>query len=103
VRATPIDLKTGEGGHVRDAVACEMTKLLTRLDIKRERVGFYALRHTFETIAGETRDQIAVNAVMGHADQTMAAAYREHISDERLQAVVNHVRAWLFPVKRKPR
>jgi integrase len=96
VRSTPIDLKTGEGGHVRDAVACEMTKLLTKLDIKRERVGFYALRHTFETIAGETRDQIAVNAVMGHADQTMAAAYREHISDERLHTVVNHVRSWLF-------
>jgi hypothetical protein len=26
----------------------------------------------------------------------MSAAYRERISDERLKAVADHVRAWLF-------
>jgi hypothetical protein len=31
----------------------------------------------------------------------MASVYREHISNERLRAVVNHVRAWLFPVSKK--
>jgi hypothetical protein len=27
----------------------------------------------------------------------MASVYRERISDERLRAVAEHVRAWLFP------
>ena len=43
------------------------------------------LRHVFETIGGESRDQVAVDHIMGHADQSMAAHYRERISDERLQ------------------
>jgi len=58
--------------------------------------GFYALRHVFETIGGESRDQVAVNHIMGHADQSMASHYRGRISDERLQAVVERVHLWLF-------
>jgi integrase len=58
--------------------------------------GFYCIRHGFETIAGDTGDQVAVNAIMGHADQSMAATYRERIDPERLQRVVEHVRQWLF-------
>jgi hypothetical protein len=33
---------------------------------------------------------------MGHAREDMASVYRERISDERLRAVVEHVRTWLF-------
>jgi integrase len=65
--------------------------------------GFYAIRHGFETIAGESNDQVATDALMGHVDSSMAGAYRERISDERLMAVVNHVRAWVFPAKRRAR
>ena len=64
--------------------------------IYRYGLGFYALRHTFETIGGESRDQVAVNHIMGHADASMAGVYRERISDERLLAVTEHVRRWLF-------
>jgi integrase len=64
--------------------------------IYREGLGFYTLRHTFETIAGGSRDQVAVNHIMGHADSSMAGVYREEIGDDRLQAVVDHVHKWLF-------
>jgi len=80
-----------------DSVCLEFGKLLKKLELKRPGLNFYALRHTFETIAGESADQVAVNAIMGHADNSMAAVYRERISDERLQAVVDVVRAWLWP------
>ena len=58
--------------------------------------GMYWLRHTFETIGGGAKDQIAVNAIMGHVDNSMAAVYREEIDPDRLLAVTNHVRSWLF-------
>ena len=81
-----------------DTIAKEYGKLLKRLDINgRKGLNFYALRHTFETIGGESKDQVAVNAIMGHVDNSMAGVYRERISDERLQAVVNVVHDWLWP------
>jgi integrase len=76
-------------------ITAECRKLLGRLGINGNR-NFYALRHTFETIAGESRDQIAVDAIMGHDDGSMRNAYRERISDERLKAVTEHLRRWLF-------
>lgn len=57
---------------------------------------FYTFRHVFETIAGESTDQVAVDAIMGHERGDMASQYRERISDKRLRAVVDVVRAWLF-------
>ncbi|MDZ4781934.1 MAG: tyrosine-type recombinase/integrase [Planctomycetia bacterium] len=74
----------------------ETVKLLKALGLHRPGLGFYALRHTFATIASESRDQIAVDHVMGHSDRSMSAVYRERISDERLRAVTDHVNAWLF-------
>jgi integrase len=61
-----------------------------------KRGGFYWLRHTFETVGGGAKDQVAVNAIMGHVDGSMAAVYREEIEAERLRAVTDHVRKWLF-------
>ena len=70
-------------------------KLLDSLGIGGRR-SFYSLRHTFETIAGDSLDQVATGAIMGHVDSSMSANYRERISDARLQAVAEHVRTWLF-------
>jgi integrase len=77
-------------------VSKEFRKLLDKLELHRPGLGFYALRHTFETVAGGSLDQVAVNALMGHIDSSMAATYRERIEDKRLVAVVNHVHQWLF-------
>ena len=78
-------------------VSKETAKLLKALGMHRPGLNFYALRHTFETVGGESRDQVAVDHVMGHARDDMASVYREKVSDERLKAVSDHVRAWLFP------
>lgn len=77
-------------------ISAECGKLLKKLGIHRRGLGFYALRHTFETIGGESIDQIAVDHIMGHARDDMASIYREKISDQRLIAVVKHVHEWLL-------
>jgi integrase len=78
-------------------VAKETAKLLKALGINgRKGLGFYTLRHTFRTVADEARDQPAADFIMGHEVSHMSSVYRETISDERLKAVADHVRAWLF-------
>jgi integrase len=80
-------------------VSKETAKHLKALGIHRRGVGFYALRHTFQTVAEKTRDKDAVRAIMGHAETAndMSAVYSEEpVSDDRLLAVVNHVRQWLL-------
>jgi integrase len=79
-------------------LAKEFGKLLRALHINgRTGLGFYTLRHTFRTVADESKDQPAVDFIMGHEVPHMSSVYRETISDERLRAVTDHVRAWLFP------
>lgn len=81
-----------------DALSQKFARLLKKLGIAEGR-GFYSLRHTFETQGGESKDQVAVNAIMGHVDSSMAGVYRERISNQRLQAVVETVRQWLWPAE----
>jgi integrase len=84
------------GEYRQDYVAYHFAKLLKAAGLHRDRVGFYTLRHVFRTVADECRDTPAVDLVMGHGDHTMAAHYRERISDDRLRAVADHVHAWLL-------
>ena len=85
-------------GKPVDTVGMEFRRLAAVCGVHRPGLGFYALRHTFQTVADETRDFPAIDLVMGHvpdADQ-MSARYRERISDERLTAVATRVYTWLF-------
>jgi integrase len=78
----------------------EFRKLLKRLGINgRKRLGFYTLRHTLRTVADAAKDQPAADYLMGHEVAHMSSVYRETIAAERLKAVSDHVRAWLFPPK----
>lgn len=81
---------------VGEKVAAQVGKLLREIGIHRAGVGFYALRHVVQTVGGDAKDPDALRAIMGHADESISAHYREGIPDERLRAVVEHVRGWLF-------
>lgn len=85
-----------EGGCVPiDSVNLEFSKLLKLLGMKRTG-GFYNLRHVFRTIAGRSKDERAVDAIMGHVGEDMGSNYTERIDDDRLQNVAGIVREWLF-------
>lgn len=80
-------------------ISKEMAKLLKELKLHRPGLGFYALRHTFQTIAEKTRDKDAVRAIMGHAEPAtdMSTHYSEEpVDDSRLRAATDFVHAWLF-------
>lgn len=86
---------------IRDNITAMFTKLCETCGVSRSGRGFYSLRRTFETVAGATKDQVAVDYVMGHVDESMAAVYRQGIEDQRLIDVGQHVRNWLFPKEKK--
>ena len=76
----------------------EATRIFLKAGIKGRT--FYDLRRTFQTVAEGARDLTAVQSVMGHAPPAndMSAVYRQRVDDDRLLAVVNHVRGWLFGI-----
>src|SRR5262249_19800196 len=79
-----------------DNVSVCFGELLKHLGLHREGLNFYALRHTFRTIADAARDPVAIDLIMGHSDPSMGGHYRERIEDARLRAVAEYVRRWLF-------
>lgn len=84
--------------NVDDPLAKEFYKLCIECKLHKKGRGFYSLRHQFRTIADGCRDSVAIDRVMGHADSTMGAGYREWLDDARLQAVVDYVRQWCLPM-----
>ena len=86
-----------------DLLGKEFHKLVLECGIAGKGKSFYSLRRTFRTIADDAGDQPATVFIMGHADDDddMSAIYRQSIDDDRLRAVTDHVRRWLWPPKRK--
>jgi integrase len=81
---------------VDNPVAKSFRIVLDNLGLNGKR-NFLALRHGFRTIGRGARDREAIDSVMGHTDGSMAAHYIEDsLPDERLRAVTEYVRAWLF-------
>lgn len=93
--------KTGMGLW-RDAIRWEFKKLLVSLELHRAGLGFYSLRHGFQTVGGGTRDRDAVKSIMGHTEGSMSEEYNEGIDDDRLKAVTDHIHKWLFTENEPP-
>ena len=71
------------------------SKTVVGLNGKRN---FLALRHGFRTVARGASVREAVDRIVGHVDESMAAHYVEDgLPDDRLRAVPDFVHAWLFP------
>jgi integrase len=81
-------------------VSKEMRKLMNKAGINGHR-NFYCLRHTYRTVADGAKDQPAADYTMGHEAPHMSTHYREAIEDDRLRAVSEHVRRWLFAEAKK--
>lgn len=83
------------GGH---RVAAEFARPRDDVGIK-DRV-FYDLHRNFQTVVDNlSRDRDGMKAIMGHAPASgdMSAIYRQGFDDDRLKAIVNIVRGWLYP------
>ena len=79
-----------------DAICDTYGKLLKKLGQKRMGVNFYALRHTFRTVAAELKDENGVRWIMGHVRDDIDAEYIERLPLERLRVVTDHVHGWLY-------
>ena len=78
-------------------ISKEFAKFADDCGLKRRGRSFYALRHVFRTIGAGAKDVEAVKHIMGHSESDIDDAYTEsRPSDDRLLAVANHVRAWLY-------
>ncbi len=82
-------------GVTNTPIAHEFEDLAALAEVERYGRGFYALRHTYRTVADEVPDQPAIMLTMGHADGSINGVYRQRIGSERLIAIANHVEKWL--------
>jgi integrase len=107
IRDLSEDVQIKDGDRIRDehiwtgrsdSLGTLFGKVLKKLGIDGRR-GFYGIRHTFQTIAENSRDLPAVMKVMGHLDDSMSSRYRDRIDDGRLEAVASVVHEWLFETK----
>jgi integrase len=73
---------------------CRMAK-----DLKLDKgVHFYRLRHTFKTLAKQSRDKDAIDGMMGHKDRSVGKIYdHEEIAWSRIQRVARFVYRGLWP------
>lgn len=81
--------------HTNDEISKQFAKLLVSCGLKRPGLNFYALRHTLVTIGEEVADKPALSLMLGHADSSMAAEYRERINTDRLDEIGDHIMLWL--------
>lgn len=93
-RGTPLIRDTEKSRT--DNITMVFSAITKAAKVHRPGLGFYVLRRVFRTVGDATLDRVACDVVMGHADPSMGATYRQGIEDVRLERVAEHVRQWLF-------
>ncbi len=92
--------ETGYAWSKTDSADSPLSKnfrsLLDSLGMYRPGLSFYSLRHCHRTVSDGAGDAGASNVLMGHASSHISESYIEGRDDDRLVAVSNHVRRWLF-------
>ena len=97
VRLEVADYDSGKIKPIQDDSVCkEFAKLLKAVNLDGPGWASMPSGTPLRRSAATHGDQVAVNSIMGHVDESMAGVYRERIDDDRLRAVTNHVRTWLF-------
>jgi integrase len=82
------------------ALSKAFKKLTTKVGVS---LTFARLRHHFQTLAEEqTMDPVAVKSVMGHADHSISAVYRDRVLRERVARACEVVRKWYLTKTKKP-
>ena len=99
-----VDKRKPMANHINDGrrISKYFRMLLESIGISKDSPNFYALRHTFVTIALQTQDREAVRTITGHGPMSgdMLNIYNEaQVAEARLLAVSNHVHDWLFTTK----
>jgi len=92
-------VRVNSNGTPIDALGSPLMDILKQIKLYRKNRGFYALRHTFETVGVTSGRASAVSLVMGHAASGMSRNYREFqasIWNDELEQVAEHVHNWLF-------
>lgn len=79
-----------------DLIARNWRGIQKRAKLTGQNIGFKNLRHTFQTEASQLGDSIAVKLSMAHLDDSISDVYTHRVDDERLVAVSQHVRTWLY-------
>ena len=85
-----------DGKHI-DSASSTFTALRKSLKIKAGT--FYGCRHTFATVSSGCNDLMAAHQIMGFVpdqNDVFKSRYMQRVPDERILAVNNFVRKWLF-------
>jgi integrase len=82
-----------EDGTNRDLASSAMRAVKSTVGTTRT---LYDCRRTFRTVASEVCDLEAINHCMGHDGGGEGGTYLQAISDERIKAVCQHVRTWMY-------
>ncbi len=82
------------------AIGYEFEKLCDKAGVSRSEADFYDLRRTCISIGLQVNDRDAMRTISGHqqrADDMLGVYNQLAVSDERLRAVADHTRHWLYP------
>lgn len=90
-------------GARSNSISQAFTKLAKKAGVHRPGLSFYAIRHTFRTVADRTRDVNAVRRIMGHVDDSIDETYIEEHSgslsrhaQRSIREVCEYVRRWFL-------